>query len=187
MAHRDVNSAHRLLYWRRWKTLPCISAVHEWVNYRSSEKGALVLTILLFLLVWPANLVQCALFNTLHSQSYAGMGSRGGMSRERFFVIAFVASTIYCTYSLSSARVFCWSFLLVFLRIRLSYDPWWHQSRYSSWNDAMNFFCFSDFLPGYLFTALSFFTWVCWIKPNDGKQLHHLISFHLLMSIHILF
>jgi hypothetical protein len=34
-------------------------------------------------MIWPANLVNCALFNTLHSQVYAGMGNRGGMSRER--------------------------------------------------------------------------------------------------------
>lgn len=27
---------------------------------------------------------------------------------------------------------------------------------------------FLDFVPGYLFTALSMFTWVCWIKPNNG-------------------
>ncbi|EPS99084.1 OPT oligopeptide transporter [Fomitopsis schrenkii] len=25
------------------------------------------------------------------------------------------------------------------------------------------------FLPGYLFTALSIFTWICWIKPNDVR------------------
>jgi hypothetical protein len=36
-------------------------------------------------MIWPANLVLCALFNTLHSQNYQGVGSRGGLSRERFF------------------------------------------------------------------------------------------------------
>jgi hypothetical protein len=36
-------------------------------------------------MIWPANLVLCALFNTLHSQNYAGVGARGGLSRERFF------------------------------------------------------------------------------------------------------
>lgn len=69
--------------------------------------------------VWPANLVTCALFNTLHSQVYAGMGNRGGISRERFFFYAFLGST-------------CWYFL-----------------------------------PGYIFQALSFFNWVCWIAPNN--------------------
>ncbi|OSC97088.1 OPT oligopeptide transporter [Trametes coccinea BRFM310] len=70
-------------------------------------------------MIWPANLVTCALFNTLHSQVYAGMGNRGGISRERFFFYGFLAST-------------CWYFF-----------------------------------PGYIFQALSFFNWVCWIAPNN--------------------
>ena len=69
--------------------------------------------------VWPANLVSCALFNTLHSQSYAGMGTRGGISRERFFLYAWAAGL-------------CWYFV-----------------------------------PGYLFQALSYFSWVCWIAPEN--------------------
>ena len=69
--------------------------------------------------VWPANLVTCALFNTLHSQHYAGVGNRGGISRERFFFYAFLASG-------------CWYFF-----------------------------------PGYIFQALSFFNWVCWIAPDN--------------------
>ncbi|KAF8907710.1 OPT oligopeptide transporter [Gymnopilus junonius] len=43
-------------------------------------------------MIWPANLVNCALFNTLHSQQYAGMGNRGGISRERFFLFGFIGS-----------------------------------------------------------------------------------------------
>ncbi|KAG6373666.1 OPT oligopeptide transporter [Boletus reticuloceps] len=70
-------------------------------------------------MIWPANLVTCALFNTLHSQSYVGMGTRGGISRERFFLYAWIAGM-------------CWYFV-----------------------------------PGYLFQALSYFSWVCWIAPND--------------------
>ncbi|KAI0822100.1 small oligopeptide transporter [Trametes gibbosa] len=70
-------------------------------------------------MIWPANLVTCALFNTLHSQQYSGMGSRGGISREWFFTFAFIGS-------------FAWYFL-----------------------------------PGYLFGALSFFNWVCWIVPDN--------------------
>lgn len=61
----------------------------------------------------------CALFNTLHSVSYTGIGTRGGVSRERFFLIAWAAGL-------------CWYFL-----------------------------------PGYLFQALSYFSWVCWIAPNN--------------------
>ncbi|KAI5123200.1 hypothetical protein M0805_003967 [Coniferiporia weirii] len=72
-------------------------------------------------MIWPANLVNCALFNTLHQQVYAGVGNRGGMSRERFFSYAFLASTI------------------------------WY------------------FFPGYIFQALSVFSWVCWIAPNNIK------------------
>ncbi|KAK7061903.1 OPT oligopeptide transporter [Favolaschia claudopus] len=70
-------------------------------------------------MIWPANLVTCALFNTLHSTEYAGVGTRGGYSRERFFYIAFTASAV------------------------------WY------------------LLPCYLFQALSYFSWVCWIAPNN--------------------
>ncbi|KII90413.1 hypothetical protein PLICRDRAFT_173833 [Plicaturopsis crispa FD-325 SS-3] len=70
-------------------------------------------------MIWPANLVTCALFNTLHAQSYAGVGTRGGISRERFYFYGFIAAA-------------CWYFL-----------------------------------PGYLFTALSVFNWVCWIAPDN--------------------
>ncbi|THH12088.1 hypothetical protein EW145_g232 [Phellinidium pouzarii] len=72
-------------------------------------------------MIWPANLVNCALFNTLHSQVYSGAGTRGGISRERFFTYAFVASAA------------------------------WY------------------FFPGYIFQALSWFSWVCWIAPNNIK------------------
>ncbi|KAJ3508146.1 hypothetical protein NLJ89_g5912 [Agrocybe chaxingu] len=70
-------------------------------------------------MIWPNNLVICALFNTLHAQTYAGIGNRGGVSRERFFFYAFACST-------------CWYFF-----------------------------------PGYLFQALSYFSWVCWIVPDN--------------------
>ncbi|TDL15604.1 OPT oligopeptide transporter [Rickenella mellea] len=72
-------------------------------------------------MIWPANLVNCALFNTLHHTQYAGIGNRGGMSRERFFFIACGASAV------------------------------WY------------------FFPGYIFSALSYFSWVCWIAPNNVK------------------
>ncbi|TDL22377.1 small oligopeptide transporter [Rickenella mellea] len=74
-------------------------------------------------MIWPANLVLCALFNTLHSQHYSGMGKYGGISRERFFTYAFTAATLYY------------------------------------------------FLPGYLFQALSYFSWVCWIAPQNVNQM----------------
>jgi len=34
-------------------------------------------------------------FNTLHSQKYAGAGNRGGISRERFFSYTLIASGIW--------------------------------------------------------------------------------------------
>lgn len=70
-------------------------------------------------MIWPANLVTSTLFNTLHSQQYAGAGSRGGLSRERFFLFVFLGSVT------------------------------WY------------------FVPGYLFSALSYFSWVTWIAPNN--------------------
>ncbi|KDN37828.1 hypothetical protein RSAG8_09882, partial [Rhizoctonia solani AG-8 WAC10335] len=62
--------------------------------------------------------------NPGHQQQYAGAGSRGGISRERFFIYVFIGG-------------FFWYFL-----------------------------------PGYLFTALSYFSWVCWIAPNNVKVNH---------------
>ncbi|KAJ7738247.1 oligopeptide transporter [Mycena maculata] len=70
-------------------------------------------------MIWPYNLVTCALFNTLHAQQYAGVGARGGFSREKFFYLAWGAGVL------------------------------WY------------------LVPGYLFTGLSFFSWVCWIVPDD--------------------
>ncbi|KAJ3783364.1 OPT oligopeptide transporter [Lentinula aff. detonsa] len=70
-------------------------------------------------MIWPTNLVTCALFNTLHSEHYAGVGNRGGISRERYFWFAFTASFV------------------------------WY------------------FFPGYLFQALSYFSWVTWIWPQS--------------------
>ncbi|KAJ7822431.1 small oligopeptide transporter [Mycena leptocephala] len=70
-------------------------------------------------MIWPNTLVSCALFNTLHSQNYAGVGRHPGMSRERFFLFAFLGATA------------------------------WY------------------FVPGYLFQALSYFSWACWIAPHN--------------------
>ncbi|KAJ7872143.1 small oligopeptide transporter [Mycena olivaceomarginata] len=69
--------------------------------------------------VWPSNLVTCVILNTFHSRTYTSAETRGGMSRGRFFVYAFLGSFA------------------------------WH------------------FFPGYIFQALSYFSWVTWIRPND--------------------
>ncbi|KAI6165122.1 OPT oligopeptide transporter protein-domain-containing protein [Pisolithus thermaeus] len=70
-------------------------------------------------MIWPINLVTCALFNTLHSQVYTGIGTHGGISRERFFFYVWLAGVL------------------------------WY------------------FFPGYIFQGLSYFSWVCWIAPNN--------------------
>ena len=49
-------------------------------------------------MIWPINLVNCALFNTLHSQQYAGIGTYGGVSRERFFTYVFTGSFLWCEF-----------------------------------------------------------------------------------------
>jgi hypothetical protein len=51
---------------------------------------------LIFHVVWPNTLVSCALLNTLHSQSYAGIGQHEGVSRERYFLYAFLAALAWC-------------------------------------------------------------------------------------------
>ena len=65
-------------------------------------------------MIWPVNLVSCALFNTLHSQQYAGIGTRGGLSRERFFFYYMLGG--FCWYwvpgylfqALSAFNWVCW-------------------------------------------------------------------------------
>ncbi len=75
MVCSNVDTAYRILY--RWS--------------RTAIPGGAAASM-----IWPANLVNCALFNTLHSQQYAGIGTRGGLSRERFFVYWFSASFFWC-------------------------------------------------------------------------------------------
>ncbi|KAI6095502.1 OPT oligopeptide transporter protein-domain-containing protein [Pisolithus croceorrhizus] len=71
-------------------------------------------------MIWPPSLITCALFNALHSQLYAGVGQLGGLSRERFFLYAFLCAFV------------------------------WY------------------FFPGYIFQALSYFSWVTWIWPDNA-------------------
>lgn len=62
-------------------------------------------------MIWPANLVTCALFNTLHSQTYAGVGDRGGLSREKFFLYCFFGSAVWYIvpgYLFQALSVFNW-------------------------------------------------------------------------------
>ncbi|KAJ7489558.1 small oligopeptide transporter, partial [Mycena latifolia] len=62
-------------------------------------------------MIWPNTLVSCALFNTLHSQNYAGVGKHPGMSRERFWLIAFLGTTTWYFipgYLFQALRWACW-------------------------------------------------------------------------------
>ena len=61
-------------------------------------------------MIWPANLVAATLFNTLHGRQTAGSEARGGISRERFFLVStqvfFVPSNralTTCPFSMCSA------------------------------------------------------------------------------------
>lgn len=111
-------------------------------------------------LVWPNTLVQCALFNTLHSQTYAGIGKHEGLSRERFFVYAF-------------AGAICWYFVPGYLFTALRYANlyWIHTllslTRVSPLNTV--FSVGYAHMISYLLKDLHLFTkcQVCWIVPNN--------------------
>ena len=108
----------RVFNWWCRSSVPRPASVYELV-FQGLPWELPELIICTYFAVWPANLVTCALFNTLHSQQYAGIGNRGGISRERFFFYAFLASATWYLF------------------------------------------------PGYIFQALSFFNWVCWIAPEN--------------------
>ncbi|KAG1878964.1 OPT oligopeptide transporter protein-domain-containing protein [Suillus subluteus] len=116
----DIIAVQRVYYGQRY------SFVYQWMVVMSTQLIGFSIGGILrrFLvqppsMIWPANLVTCALFNTLHSQTYAGIGDRGGISRERFFLYAWMCGVL------------------------------WY------------------FVPGYLFQGLSYFSWVCWIAPDN--------------------
>ncbi|KIY50217.1 small oligopeptide transporter [Fistulina hepatica ATCC 64428] len=118
----DIVAVQKIFYFQHW------SFTYRWLLIISSQligfsMGGVARRFLVSppSMIWPNALVSCALFNTLHSQEYAGIGSRDGISRERYFTYAFFAAFV------------------------------WY------------------FFPGYLFQALSTFSWVCWIRPRDIK------------------
>ncbi|KAI6152850.1 OPT oligopeptide transporter [Pisolithus thermaeus] len=80
-------------------------------------------------MIWPPSLITCALFNALHSQLYAGVGQLGGLSRERFFLYAFLCAFVWC-------------------KLR--------QNLLSSLTSVK------------LVQALSYFSWVTWIWPDNA-------------------
>ncbi|KAG1864939.1 OPT oligopeptide transporter protein-domain-containing protein [Suillus subalutaceus] len=120
MATTDIIAVQRVYYGQIY------SFVYQWMVVMSTQLIGFSIGGILrrFLvqppsMIWPSNLVTCALFNTLHSQTYAGIGTRGGISRERFFYYAWICGVL------------------------------WY------------------FIPGYLFQGLSYFSWVCWIVPDN--------------------
>ena len=123
----DVDAINRFQHGRGVKAFPSLSTVHEYVSITGLDEHAFTL---LSFPVWPANLVACALLNTLHSQVYSGYGRYWGISRERFFFYGFSAAALYCM--MPSCQV-CARLMLT---------------------------ACTDILPGYLFTALSTFSWV---------------------------
>ncbi|KAI9510643.1 OPT oligopeptide transporter [Russula earlei] len=119
----DILAVQRKYYSQNW------SFLYQWLLVMSTQligfsMGGAVKRFLVSppSMIWPANLVTCALFNTLHSQVYSGFSEKG-MSRERFFFYGFLASCIWYIF------------------------------------------------PGYLFTALSTFSWVTWIWPNNSMSI----------------
>jgi hypothetical protein len=91
-------------------------------------------------MIWPVNLVYVTLFNTMHSLETSGTRGLGGISRRRFFSYIFIGYFSYSQFLLCN-----WLAYLRVLTVPL------------------------DFFPSYLFTALSRFSWVCWIAPNNVK------------------
>ena len=91
----DVYPAHRIFYGRRHQAISCVPSFDEYV-FRKFRLVWTSLIVITFCPVWPANLVACALFNTLHSREYSGFGKHYGMSRERFFFYGFTAAVIWC-------------------------------------------------------------------------------------------
>ncbi|CEL58319.1 Glutathione transporter 1 OS=Schizosaccharomyces pombe (strain 972 / ATCC 24843) GN=pgt1 PE=1 SV=1 [Rhizoctonia solani AG-1 IB] len=114
----DIIAAQRLFYQQYWGATYQLALVVSTQMFGFSLAG-ICRRFLVWpsSMIWPATLVNTALFNTLHS-TY-GREEDGRTSRERFFTLAFIGSAA------------------------------WY------------------FLPGYLFTALSNFTWVCWIAPDN--------------------
>jgi len=72
-------------------------------------------------MIWPANLVNCALMYTLHDHSSSDPAKTNGwsISRYRYFLYVMIGA-------------FCWYFF-----------------------------------PGWIFQGLSYFTFACWIAPNN--------------------
>ena len=101
MDGHHVHPVDRIQHWRHCSEVPRCSSIHEyairfWLRNLDAD--------IVYLAVWPANLVFCTLFNTLHSQQYQGIGSRGGMTRQRFFNYVFCGGVLWCTSRILSIK-----------------------------------------------------------------------------------
>jgi len=94
MDGHHVYPINRIQHWGIARRFLVCSSVHEYViQFWLRDLDA----DFVYLAVWPDNLVFCTLFNTLHSQQYQGVGSRGGMTRQRFFNYVFCGGVLWCT------------------------------------------------------------------------------------------
>lgn len=135
MAARDVDAADRILDRRRRAQISRRTGLNECVRPYEYFPGCSASfpaqtdarRLHLRFAVWPNTLVSCALFNTLHSQSYAGIGRHEGVSREKYFLYAFLGAAVWCK-----------------LRAVLGVIA------------ELILFPLLDFVPGYLFQALRY-------------------------------
>ena len=111
-------------------------------------------------MIWPANLINCALFNTLHSQQYTGIGTRGGISRERFFIYGCLGSFAWCESSAVPNNTI----------VNPSLD-----GRFFPGLSLCVKTCPVNLWPSHVLLsvvqALSYFSWVTWIRPDDPSTL----------------
>ena len=81
--------------------MPFIPRIDQWFLVMSTQligfsMGGLCRSFLAVpaSMIWPENLVYCALLNTLHTTDY-GVGERGSMSRMHFFMYVLIGGGIY--------------------------------------------------------------------------------------------
>lgn len=108
----DVIAVQRVMYHQQF------SFMYQWMLVMSTQLigfsiGGIARRFLVTpaSMIWPNTLVLCALFNTLHSQRYAGYGTRDGISRERFFCYAFFGAAVWYFmpgYLFQALSVFDW-------------------------------------------------------------------------------
>ncbi|KIK00651.1 hypothetical protein K443DRAFT_7500 [Laccaria amethystina LaAM-08-1] len=108
----DIIAVQRVYYGQSW------NFSYQWLLVMSSQLigfsiGGIARRFLVAppSMIWPNALVSCALFNTLHSQTYVGIGEHDGISRERYFIYAFGAAVLWYFipgYFFQALSVFSW-------------------------------------------------------------------------------